>query len=582
MRLLRLTLVAGLLTSGTALAAPPAPIPGVDHVRAIGDVAADKGVLTARGATATLVMGADDADTYRLTAEVKPADKATRVFLYLMPTDPADVNKPAALSGSFYRDAPGLQIQADSSNWDAQKKQWSNSDTTWYVYWPAPTDKVRLALMEGSGLTPRSLKDRWLKVRVEADRRFLRFWLDGLLVRQVERLAGVKGPVSLVLTQGDQVRNVALTALPESPYLPVDLTLFAHERLAAAVGKDSVTAGGVPFELADGGKAVVDLHKARWIEQKTDPQDTYENYEGGPPVVHDPRMPLLRVPSMDYVAAHVLAVADDDPATTPNFILRAGRYGHSDQVVFHSFPVTAPRKADAAAGSGDPRRTPALQTPGGPFFHVRVPLGEAFAQDIPNRIEIELTKEVRFARRQPDPNRTRSRPLGPPSGVRIAALTLEPSALQMRVTSKETGHAFVVPQKPTFDVRLTNITGAEQPYELELALTHHDGTPLVAARKGSVPAGQAADVALEAPAAKLGYHDVAVTLKDGAGRTLLQRRTSCCLLPPDTRKHRETSPLGTWDFGGGHFTANDPDVVGPLYVKLGLRWGMAHFKPEKR
>jgi hypothetical protein len=234
---------------------------------------------------------------------------------------------------------------------------------------------------------------------------------------------------------------------------------------------------------------------------------------------------------------------------------------------------------------------------------------EAFAQDIRPWIEIELTKEVRLTRRVPDPNRTRSRPLGLPSGVRLAALTLERCPLQMRVTSKESGHAFVVPQQPTFQVHLTNITAAPQPYELGLTLTHRDGTPLSAARKGTVPAGQAADVALGVPltptplpggergknasplpagergrgeGAKLGYHDVTVTLKDGAGRTLLQRRTSCCLLPPDTRKHRATSPFGTWDFGGAHFTANDPDVVGPLYVKAGLRWGMAHFKPEKR
>src|SRR5262249_15942595 len=157
-------------------------------------------------------------------------------------------------------------------------------------------------------------------------------------------------------------------------------------------------------------------------------------YEGGPPIVHDPRMPFLRVPSMDYVAAHVLAVADDDPATTPDFTRRAGRYGHSTQVVFHSFQATPPRKADAA------KVPPAFQTAAGPFFHVRVPLTEAFAQDIEHFIEIELTKEVRLTRRVPDPNRTRSRPLGLPSGVRIAALTLERSPLQMRVISKEAGH----------------------------------------------------------------------------------------------------------------------------------------------
>jgi hypothetical protein len=576
MRTCCFSILAGLLTALAAAAAPPAPVKVSDDVRAAGDVTADKGVVTVKGAKATLILGADSADTYRLTAEVKPVDRATSVSLQVMPADPHDTGKPAVLHGWFNRDASGLVVSADTYFWDEKRSKWdSKNDPAWYTYWPAPTDKARLALLDGSGLAPRSLRDRWLRLRVEADRRHVRYWLDGLLVRQVDRPAGRQGPVTLQLSQGDQVRDVKLVPLAESPYLPVDLTLFAHEKLATPAGAPVLSAGGVPFELA-GGQAVVDLRKARWIEQKQDPQDTYENYEGGPPVVHDPRMPFLRVPSMDYVAAHVLAVADDDPATTPNFTLRAGRYGHSGQVVFHSFPATAPRKAEAG------KAAPALQTPGGPFFQVRVPLGQAFAQDIDRWIEIELTKEVRLARRVPDPNRVRSRPLGLPSGVRLAGLTLEPSPLQMRVTSKEAGHAFVEPQKPTFDVRLTNITSAEQPYELGLTLTHHDGTPLGVSRKGTVPVGQSADVALEAPTAKRGYHDVTVTLKGAAGRTLLERKTSCCLLPPDTRKHRETSPLGTWDFCGAHFTSNDPDFNGSLYVKLGLRWGMAHFKPEKR
>jgi hypothetical protein len=81
-----LTLVSGLLTTLITPAAPmAAPVRGVDNVRAVGEVVADKGVLTARDARATLVIGAADADTYRLMAEVKSADKATRISLYVMP-----------------------------------------------------------------------------------------------------------------------------------------------------------------------------------------------------------------------------------------------------------------------------------------------------------------------------------------------------------------------------------------------------------------------------------------------------------------------------------------------------------------
>src|SRR5208283_1674066 len=105
-----------------------------------------------------------------------------------------------------------------------------------------------------------------------------------------------------------------------------------------------------------------------------------------------------------------------------------------------------------------------------------VPFDLAIAQDLRKFIEIELTKEVRVARRSPDPNRFRYRPLGLPSGVRIAGLTLERSPLQMRVSSKEIGHTFVEPLQPVFQVTLTNITTKPQEYTLNLEAIHLDGT----------------------------------------------------------------------------------------------------------
>jgi hypothetical protein len=495
-------LAAAFSTSVPARAAdPPAAIAGVDHVRVLGDVAVDHGVITAKGPKAALVIGADDADMYRVTVEVKPAELGRRVFVQIMSADPGDTAKQAVLYAGFYRDQDRGRFVSDASQWDSTTQQWTGAnDVTWYTYWPAATDAATLALVEGSGIAPRTLDDHWFTLRIEADRLHVRYWLDGLLVRQVECPAEAKGPVSLLLAQGDRARLVTVSPLADSPYLPVDLTLVAHERPAAPLGKSDALAGGVPFELAAGGLGLVDLRKAHWIEQKQDPLDTYERYEGGPPVLDDPRMPLLRVPASDYIAAHVLAVADDDPATTPNFTLRAGRYGFSEQVVFHSFPGTVPRNAEAANLPDGDR----LDTPFGPFVHVRVPLGEAFAQDLDRWMEIELTKEVRLARRQPDPCRIRSRPLGPASGVRIAALTLERSPLQMRVRSKEPGHAFVVPQRPTFDVRLTNLTAAELPYELSVRLTHRDGTQLELTQRGTVAAYSHADASAEAAAAKLG------------------------------------------------------------------------------
>ncbi len=548
-------------------------------VQAVGDVSQERGLFTVKSATATLILGAADGDNYRVSAELKMADRAGGPTVQMMPADVHDVNRRAALYGYVSRGADGLSLQTSTYLWDRGTGKWdSKADALWYTYWPAATDKARLAQLADSKLAPRNLARHWLRLRFDAEQRQVAWWLDGLLVRQLDRPAGLKGPVVLQLRQGDQVRGVRIEALAgESLFLPVDLGPFVNDRFARPADRTRLTGGGVPFELADA-TGHINLRPAGWIEVKKDPADYYENYEGGPPIVHDPRMPLVRVPVADYVAAHLLAVADDDPATTNNLTLRAGRYGSSEQVVFHSFPGSVPRRreADRIAAAGK------VSTPAGPLFHVRVPMTEAFAQDIERFIEIELTKEVRLARRQPDPCRFRSRPLGLPSGVRIAALTLERSPLQMHVGSKEKGHAFVEPERPTFAVTLKNITSAEQPYQLTLTATPLDGAPVRVERKGRVGGGETAIVSAAVPVRKRGYYDLAVALRDGAGRLLLERRTSFALLPGDTRRYRATSPFGTWDFCGGHFTSNDPDTVGPLYVKLGLRYGMSGFAEAKR
>ena len=54
----------------------------------------------------------------------------------------------------------------------------------------------------------------------------------------------------------------------------------------------------------------------------------------------------------------------------------------------------------------------------------------------------------------------------------------------------------------------------------------------------------------------------------------MRRETSFALLPPDTRKHRDQSPFGTYDFGGIALSCGDTDKAGPLYVKLGLHYGI--------
>jgi hypothetical protein len=369
-----------------------------------------------------------------------------------------------------------------------------------------------------------------------------------------------------------QAMSAMTAASTEGLYLLVDLSGEANANFAPPLGKGLLASGGVPFHLPRGDKDCLSLRQAQWNGWQQDVPWSHEAAVPNGP--HDPCMPILRVPVADYLAAHLLAVADDDAHLTPAFTLRMGRFprdGNSQCVQF-DFAGQVPRRSELAKVAAQSL----VKTGGQTLCWIRVPTRLAYAQDMdPGRpLEIEVTKEVRLARRNPDPARFRYRPLGLPSGVRIAAFTLEKSPLQMQVTSEVPAHAFAEPQVPTFQVALTNITSVAQDYQLALAAAPLRGAKLEAARSGRVAPGQTASVSVPLAVPRRGYYDLTVTLSDGKRNELLRRETSFALLPPDSRKHRDQSPFGTYDYGATHFCCGDYDRVGPLYVKLGMRYGM--------
>ena len=363
----------------------------------------------------------------------------------------------------------------------------------------------------------------------------------------------------------------------QGTFLLLDLSDEANESFAKPIGKGPVQVGKVPFQLPQKDRDNLSLRQAgQWGCEMDFP---WSHESPSPSKAHDPGMPVLKVPVADYVAAHVLAVADDDPQEAPAFTLRMGTVprGGNLQCLQRDFAGQVPRQGELA--KVDP--TAVVKTAGQNLCYVRVPMTFAFAQDLlpaPVRypttyMAIEVTKEVRLARRSPDPARYRYRPLGLPSGVHIAAITLEKSPLQMQVHGAEVANAFAEPQTPTFRVSLANITPAVQNYSLTFEAVSLAGVKTEARRSGRVEPGKTADVSVPLAVGKRGYYDLRVTLADGAGHEMLRRETSFALMPPDTRKHRAQSPFGTYDFGGTHYTCPDYDQTGPLYVKLGMRYG---------
>jgi|GEM_PF-544762 len=456
------------------------------------------------------------------------------------------------------------------------------------TYWPA-TEKAQQKLL-AEKIAPISILNRPIPVRVEYHPDSLAMYVDGTLALVVPG-QDFSGPAAIYPFQNAKFSAVQVAASTAgSMFLNVTLDQLANDRFGNAKLPEAkvIQAGGIPFRLAAGEKNMLNLKDARWIDAAANPSSYYEDYDNGAPFMHDPRMPMLRVPVADYVAAHVLAYAVVDERTSPVLTLRTGSYDVRAQTLQHDFAVAVPTTAELRRAGAK-----VVDTPLGRLAHTVVPFSAAFAQDLAARptMEIEITKEVHLQRRSPDPNRFRYRPQGLPSGVRIAAITLEKSPLQVRLASGVPGHVFELPEQPRFTLALQNVTAAPQAYHLTVRTRHLDGDTATltagknAALKGTVAPGQTRSVTFDPGFSKLGYYDIAVDIQmpgaAGADRTLT-RRTTYAVLPPDTRKHRASSPFGVWDFTGGHYSSSDPDQVGPLYRKAGIRYGMFGFKPEDR
>ncbi|MBE3099642.1 MAG: hypothetical protein IMZ44_21205, partial [Planctomycetes bacterium] len=593
---LRLVLTAAVVVSVCCAAArADTPTAGEASLKAVkGRIVTDAdGTATAQEAV-TLSIGPAPSGPYRFEAQVQLAERSKAAGEWRLAIGDPNDTKAALAAVILNRDDEGYVLSFHLQARDIKNrpvnpgdavvafKYWPNDKTAkpnWMQkdnpsWKPPPTAGEKL---KKAGFAERFWHGRWFSLLVDVDGDSLTMWFDGRFVATIRAPSASQCPATLLLGKGDKVRNATLTPYPADRMIAIDLQPQVTDRFPAEFKDRRMEAGGVPFRLPQGPDNQLSLRQAQWIEWKTGLTPYWSAYDGGAPMLFDARMPMLRIPSADYVAVHLLAVADDDPNLTSTLTVRAGSYNSTtagnytnNGLVDHfDFTAAVPRKADLAAAKG----IEVVQTSAGPLAHVRVPIGRSIAQDFGPALDVELTKEVRLLG-------SHTLPLGLPSGVRIAAITFEKSPLQMKVTSSEPGHAFLQPQKPTFQVQLTNITAQEQPFTLTAVATHLDGTAVQAKAGGKVAAGATENVSMEIAVPKRGYYDLAVTVSDGRNRSLLTRKTSLALLPPDIRKHRNESPFGTWQFGGGHYACTDPDRIGPLYAKAGFRYGMWGFKAE--
>ncbi len=339
-----------------------------------------------------------------------------------------------------------------------------------------------------------------------------------------------------------------------------------------------VLAGNIPFQLASkNGYNNIFLKDAAWKDWKKDPSSYYAAYDSLP-VETDISRVMIHIPVDYYTAAYIIGYCEDSSEFTNVLTLRIGKFtGGHGQTGYTDFSVQVLRAGSVRGGMG------LIKTEKGNLFLVKIPLNRAIWQDFRNQsmIDVDITKEIRLAIRRPDPCRFQTRPLGLPSGVHIYGITFERAPVRMEVDSEQPGHVFNEPEIPVFNVKLTKILPFRECSIEAKATDWYGNITDVSVQNVKVFNSGVTSIPLKLNVKKRGYHDLEITLKINR-QPVFTRYTSFALLPPDSRKYRHQSPFGTWDFCGGHFTSDNPDIVGPLYVRAGLRYGMFGFSDEAR
>jgi hypothetical protein len=300
----------------------------------------------------------------------------------------------------------------------------------------------------------------------------------------------------------------------------------------------------------------------------------------------NPRRIQLRAPNDHYTKLHVIAAAGDEPDSVP--VISAQFYKG-----LSGFPETfASRVPLFTAKASHVEKLPVRLQGGkrGSLYLVtieldpgklsklgRLPPTDSVIGTKPGRVfdgvlpilELELTKEVKLYRESPDPANYSFHAAGLPSSVHVYALTLERAPLRLAFEPDKFAHIWTAPVVPSYTVTLGNRTATARAAELTLSTISHDGSEKTEQKQTVTVEPGDADTTLKLSIGNLkrfGYHDVFLTLKDGA-QTWTEKR-SLGWLAPDTRERGNWEDgrgpmLGAWFWGGAHET---PTVLQHMQV----------------
>ncbi|MHB9109037.1 MAG: hypothetical protein ACYDCO_18445 [Armatimonadota bacterium] len=156
------------------------------------------------------------------------------------------------------------------------------------------------------------------------------------------------------------------------------------------------------------------------------------------------------------------------------------------------------------------------------------------------------------------------RPDGAPSGLAVAAVTLEEAGIDLTVTGNGLGNVYAQPEQPKLTAAVRNLTGKPLTVNVTCDLYPYARKASSRSVRVKLQPGEVKSLdALAQPVREIGHYRVRVTADAGAaGR--IDYRTNAALVLPDTRK-KVDSPFGVW---GRLWTDNSTEEQSAYLKKL--------------
>lgn len=430
--------------------------------------------------------------------------------------------------------------------------------------WP---ESVRRQI-EADMAAAEKLDGHWFTLRVALHPQTADFSIDGIPLYRTSR-ADLKtsGFVRLGITPHVQVASLTIKKLATSNtkllYEPIPLEPIVNTgtvggkkvNLSSLPPNDGMLEmGTVPFlkpRADEKGRDHVDIG-ASWLRQGnlegrfSGDRDPFGGRWAGA-LERDPARLQLRVPGGRYRALHLLAAADGEANSVPRVTAQFFKNSAGFPVNFVSPPVPAVNAIAAGRLLVDLAPVKLDSGAQGNLYHVVIPIdpGKLAAFDDQDFLDLELTKEIKLYRAYPDPLFYSYHGAGLPSSVHVFAATLERPNVEVEFKPGAYANIWTAPDKPNYSLKLRNRSGPARDVEVTLATTSFGGDKTTEQKKtlrlGEPGQETTASLTLTPPC--YGYHEVKLTVKDGA--QVWEEKPALAYLHEDTRER------GDWDFGRG-------------------------------